>query len=320
LIIPILLGIHRHYMSVRAQLRRGVVKPGEVGVHRVVLLVLDFSAATAEALGYIKSLRPREVRAVYPTSGDVLPPEVQDRWRTFAGADINLEPLAGGPALGAVRRYLKGLSREPHDFVTVVVPEIVRGNLVSYVLRRRDLIRLKAGLLMLPNTVVADVPVVEVDGRPLGVDARPLIPQRSITLVFVSGVNDATIRAANYAQALEASETRAITFELDPERAEQVEMEWFDARMGMPLDVVEAPFRDLTGPMLEEVRRYTVRPDTVVTVVMPEIIVAKWRHYLLHNQNALFVKRLLLFEERVVLASVPFVLQAKLREPKTVEA
>ena len=35
----------------------------------------------------------------------------------------------------------------------------------------------------------------------------------------------------------------------------------------------------------------------------------KWRHLLLHNQNALFVKRLLLFEERTVLTSVPFVLQ-----------
>jgi hypothetical protein len=44
-------------------------------------------------------------------------------------------------------------------------------------------------------------------------------------------------------------------------------------------------------------------------VVIPEIVVKRWRHLLLHNQNALFVKRLLLFEERTVLSSVPFVLQ-----------
>ena len=43
--------------------------------------------------------------------------------------------------------------------------------------------------------------------------------------------------------------------------------------------------------------------------MIPEFLVSKWRHLLLHNQNALFVKRLLLFEERTTLSSVPFVLR-----------
>jgi hypothetical protein len=43
-------------------------------------------------------------------------------------------------------------------------------------------------------------------------------------------------------------------------------------------------------------------------VVMPELIVSKWWHVVLHNQNALFVKRLFLFEPNVVLSSVPYVL------------
>jgi hypothetical protein len=78
--------------------------------------------------------------------------------------------------------------------------------------------------------------------------------------------------------------------------------------MRLPLEIVEAPFRDLTRPMLAEVRRYTERRDTLVIVVVPELVVNKRRHVLLHNQNALFVKRLFLFEPRVVLSSVPFVL------------
>ena len=73
--------------------------------------------------------------------------------------------------------------------------------------------------------------------------------------------------------------------------------------------MVEAPFRDLRGPMLEEVRRFTAREDTLVAVVLPELIVRHWRHWLLHNQNALFVKRLLLFEPRVILSSVPYLLE-----------
>ena len=38
---------------------------------------------------------------------------------------------------------------------------------------------------------------------------------------------------------------------------------------------------------------------------MPELVFSGWRA-LLHNQRALYVKRLLLFEERVILSSVPY--------------
>ncbi|MDP9298006.1 MAG: APC family permease [Actinomycetota bacterium] len=309
-IVALFRSIHRHYESVYSQLRRGIVRPGDIGTHRVVLIVRDFSSATAEALGYVKSIRPQEFHALYPVPQGTVPPQVQDRWRIFGGGAPDLEPLVGAGELASMRRYLKGIAGQPNDFVTVVIPEVVRERLFSYLLLRRDVIRLKAGLLTVPNVAVADVPVVEEHGRPIGVDGKPLIPQRTVTLVFVSGVSDATVRAVNYAQSLDATETRAITFELDPETAERIEMDWFDKRLSVPLDVVEAPFRDLTGPMLDEVHRYTARPDTVVTVVMPELIVKRWRHYLLHNQNALFVKRLLLFEERVVLTSVPFVLES----------
>jgi hypothetical protein len=59
--------------------------------------------------------------------------------------------------------------------------------------------------------------------------------------------------------------------------------------------------------MMAEVRRFTDRPDTVVNLIVPEFIVTKWWQLPLHNQTALFVKRLFLFEERVVLTSVPLV-------------
>jgi hypothetical protein len=82
-----------------------------------------------------------------------------------------------------------------------------------------------------------------------------------------------------------------------------------DADTGIPLDVVQAPFRDLGAPLLEEIRRVTAEPGVVAAVVMPEYLVTRWWHRLLHNNRALFIKRLLLFEPRVVLSSVPFGLQ-----------
>jgi hypothetical protein len=274
-------------------------------------LVRDLGPSTAEALGYLRSFRPFDVHALYPVTGATVPPEIRDRWRAFAGGDRDLEPLPtpGGDVLAAVRGYLRALPRQPNDFVTVIVPEEIRESLFGYLVRRRSLVRLKAGLLHEPNVVVTDVPVVVEDSLPIGVDARPLIPQRTVTLVFVSSVNDATIRAVNYARSIGAAETRAIYFDLDPDEAHRLEQQWFDRRLDIPLDIVEAPFRDLTGPMLDEVRRFTARQDTVVNVVIPEFLVKKWRHYLLHNQNALFIKRLFLYEERAVLSSVPFIVE-----------
>lgn len=315
LIVLTFYAIYRHYESVMGQLRRGTLHAGEIGVNHLVLVVRDLDVAAAEAIGVVRSIRPTELHVVHPGDGEV-PQELQERWRDFSKGAPQLEPLPLGKdsLLEALRRYVRGIERRPEDFVNVVIPEVVQGSLLGYLFRRAGLVRLKAGLLRERNIVVTDVPVLVDDGRPVGVDARPLIPDRTVALVFVSSVHDATIRAVNYADTLEASDTRAIYFDLDPDAAHRMQEEWGDAGMRIPLDIVETPFRDLTGPMLDEVRRYTSRPGTLVLVVIPEFIVSKWRHMLLHNQNALFVKRLFLFEPNVVLSSVPFVLGEKAPE------
>jgi hypothetical protein len=318
ILIVFFVSVHRHYTNAMKELRRGTVRAGDVGVNHMVVVVRSLDEAAAEAIGVMRSVRPSELHLVHPGDGAV-PVEFQERWREFSKGAPPLEPLPLGKdtLLDALRRYVREIPRGPHDFVNVVVPEIVQGSLIGYLIRRAGLVRLKAGLLREPNIVVTDVPVVVEDGRPIGVDARPLIPERTVALVFVSAVNDATIRAVNYAETLEASATRAIYFDLDPEAAHRMQEEWGDGGMRIPLDIVEAPFRDLTRPMLAEVRRITQRPGTLALVVVPELVVSKWRHLLLHNQNALFVKRLFLFEPNVVLSSVPFVLGEPEREEST---
>src|SRR4249919_3705668 len=93
IIVLTFLSIHKHYMAIMAQLRRGTVTPDDFGANHVVLLVRDLGASTAEALGYLRSFRPRELHAVHPVDGAVVPPEIRDRWRAFAGGDRDLEPL-----------------------------------------------------------------------------------------------------------------------------------------------------------------------------------------------------------------------------------
>jgi len=314
LLVPLFYAIHRHYDWVRSAVNRGSERVGVLGENHVVLLVRDVDASTAEALGYVRSFHPRSLHVV--THGASVPDALAQRWASFAGPGMPpLEASGSGSLTASVRRFIASMDVGPHEMVNLIVPEVVGSRLAAYVLRTSDLVRLKAALLRLPHVVITDVPVVVTHEGPRGVDAKPLIPHRTVALVFISVVNDLTIRAVNFARSLDATITRAIYFDLDPEAAHRLEAAWFDARFEIPLDIVEAPFRDLTGPMLEEVRRYSDDPGTVVNVIVPEVIVSHWWQLPLHNQNALFIKRLFLYEDRVVLTSVPMLVRGTPTRP-----
>jgi amino acid transporter len=309
-LIVIFKAIHRHYEVIGRQLRRRAVTP-RVSRNHVVLLVPEIDAATPEALGYIRSIQPTDLHAVH-LSANGFSVELAEQWREFAGGRSGLEPLPTehGSLPDRVRKYLEGIPSESGDFLTVVVPEVLTdASLLGYAVGHRGLLRLKAGLLSERRIAVTDVPVVVEEGPSLEPARTPLAPTRTVALVFVSGVHDASIRAVNYARSLHALEAYAVYCALDNDTVERVIADWFDRSPGVPLDIVEAPFRDLRGPMLDEVRRHTSQPGTLVSVVIPELIPHRSPHYLLHRQTALFVKRLFLFEPNVVLTSVPFHLE-----------
>ena len=113
------------------------------------------------------------------------------------------------------------------------------------------------------------------------------------------------MRALNYAQSLDADDVRAVFFADQADEAHALEEAWLAARIQVPLEVLEAPYRDIGDPLLRYIRELTADPDVAVNVVMPELVLHGWRR-ILHNQRALYIKRLLLFEPRVILTSVPY--------------
>jgi amino acid transporter len=303
-------AIHRHYGWVERQRRRGVTKLAEPGRNIVVLYVEELNAATAEAVGYVRSFSADGFRAVY-VARDSEANEVVSKWKVFSRSDVPLEILpASRGRVDALANYVRSIPRNRGDLVNVVIPELFRSDSLVAALRSSTFF-LKLRLLREAQVVITDVPVLEVSGRPVGVDARPLIPTRIEALLFVSSVHDGVIRAINYARSLRASETRALFFAFEPAEVEAIQRQWEEYRVPIALDIVEAPFRDIGTPILDEVRAVTSRPDALATVIMTELIPTRWWHRLLHNQRALFIKRLLLFEPRVVLSSVPY----RLNEP-----
>jgi amino acid transporter len=295
--------IHRHYAAVQRELSRGVVRFGETGINHTVFVVTEFDAAAAEALAYIRSLRPDRFDAVYV--GTLSRDEARARWAEMTPGEPTLNFVDGPDPVDAVMAHVRGVPHREGDFVTVVIPELfTKRSLLAAVLKRVTF-RLKLRLLKVPQVVITDVPVLLEEGR-RSENGRPMIPERVVALVFVASPHDAAVRAINYARSLNAHEVRAVFLATEPEEAPMILEQWSDRGITVPLDVVEAPFRDLGPPLLDEVRRVTGERDTVAAVILPEFQVTRWWHRLLHNNRALFIKRQLLFEPRVVLSSVPF--------------
>jgi amino acid transporter len=306
-IVTFFLLVHRHYATVSRKLGRGALRYGDLGANRVVLVLTDVDAAAAEAFGYIRSFRPASLDVLHV--GTTGMSEAERSWRTVVPHGPDLTFLEAPDPIGAVIDHVRRVPRRPEDFVTVVIPELFRNRSLTAAVLRPVTFRLKLRLLREPGVVVTDVPVISDDGELVRVDGRPLIPERVVALVFVAAPHDATVRAVNYARTLDAEETRAVFLATEPEEAPEVLGGWAARRIGVQLDVVEAPFRDLGPPLLEEVRRVTAEPGTVAAVVVPEFLVTRWWHRILHNNRALFIKRALLFEPRVILSSVPFPLE-----------
>ena len=82
----------------------------------------------------------------------------------------------------------------------------------------------------------------------------------------------------------------------------------------MPLKVIESPYREITKPVLDYVKRIrTDNPRDVVTVFIPEYVVGHWWEQILHNQSALRLKGRLLFQPGVMVTSVPWQLASSER-------
>jgi amino acid transporter len=313
-IILFFVAVNRHYEVMGRALRARQAPPVRGTPNTFVLLVPDLGLATAEAIAYLRALRPERLIPLY--IGDPRKfEELAIRWPSVAPRMGNLEqlPITGGRLARGLRAHLRSLRTGENDaFLTVVIPEELAGYSMLQFLRRRSSFWLKASLLFEAGIVVTNVPLLP-EERPL-VSAHadhPLEPTRHIVVIPVSAVHAATARAVSYATSLNAAAVEAVLFSTDPEEQQHILSEWSRWAMGISLSIVDAPFRDLTNPMLDEVRRFTSRKGTVVTVVLPELVVRRWWEHLLHNQTALFLKRLLLFEPNVVVTSVPFHLAEK---------
>ena len=304
--IPLLvlgfLGINRHYRRFARRLRVGAmaVRTARTPTNKVLLWVESLDVATEGALWYSRTIKHvGPVRALL-APGKHTDPAIRPRWWDFAHEEPKLEILSTEEGrMQALLEEVWQLPRGESDFVTVVIPEQFRRQSLLSAAGRTSF-RLKLRLLSEPGVVVTDVPVVTTKRA-----AEGHTPKKVVVRVLLANVHAGAMRAVSYAQALGIDDVRAVSFAFDAEEAARFRGEWERAGLLLPLDLDDAPYRDIGTPLRAYIRELTADPDTGVNIVMPEMVVHGMAR-LLHNQRALYIKRMLLFERHVILSSVPY--------------
>jgi amino acid transporter len=142
---------------------------------------------------------------------------------------------------------------------------------------------------------------------PEGEADESMLPARNHAIVLVSKIHKPTLRALAYARATRPSTLEAVTVSVDADEAAKLHEEWDRRGVPVPLKILDSPYREITGPILDYVKSLRRRsPRDVVTVYIPEYVVGRWWEHLLHNQSALRLKARLLFKPGVMVTSVPW--------------
>lgn len=145
-------------------------------------------------------------------------------------------------------------------------------------------------------------------------DDHAVLPSRNHALVLVSKLHLPTRRALAYARATRPDSLEAITVSVDDAETRELVHNWQQSDITVPLKVIASPYREVTRPVLDYVKRVSKEsPRTVVTVFIPEYVVGHWWEQLLHNQSALRLKTRLLFMPNVMVTSVPWQLSSSER-------
>jgi amino acid transporter len=155
------------------------------------------------------------------------------------------------------------------------------------------------------DRVAAELVIGEVDA---------VLPSRNHAIVLVSTLHKPALRALAYARATRPDVLEALTVNVDDADTKRLMREWEKRAIPVPLKVIESPYREITRPVLEYVKRVrTKSPRDVVSVYIPEYVVGHWWEQLLHNQSALRLKGRLLFQPGVMVTSVPWQLESSER-------
>ncbi|KJL33419.1 APC family permease [Microbacterium azadirachtae] len=132
-----------------------------------------------------------------------------------------------------------------------------------------------------------------------------------VAIILVNRLQKPVIKAIDYAIAAKHQKTIALHVAANPEDGVQLQKDWQQHRIPIPLVIVESPFRHYAAPVEAYISKYRQKHGpAVVTVYLPQYIVGHWWESILHNRRARRVANQLMMVHGVTITLVPWLLDS----------
>jgi amino acid transporter len=327
LLVLMFLGISHHYQYVK---RERVIPlplhPKDIH-HRLIVPIAELNLAAKQALAYARSISP-QVTAVHVAAEREKANALQaawDEWQKSLSAHelsplVIIDPGHRLPLLPLLAYIDAAHQQYPEETLTVVLPEVVESSL-RRVFYSPKILGLKATLFFRSEIVVANVPLQQRAGS----GTIPIRPQevRHRFIVPLAGLDRAALASLAYARSI-SGRVIAMHVVVDDKQVEKIRASWQQWQQQVAADeethllIIESPYRSLLRPILAYIDAVHQRhPEDILTVILPEFVVAHWWEYLLHNHVALRLKAALLFRPGVAVLNLPQHLRSRVpqRQP-----
>lgn len=129
-------------------------------------------------------------------------------------------------------------------------------------------------------------------------------------IVPIDSFNRSFVKAYNYASII-GDDVTLFHVSLDEESSEKLINKLANRNIQNPIEIRRAPYRNITKLLFEYIgeKEKEMKEGDMITIVMPQFVVEKWWHQLLHNQTSLFLKARLLTKRNVAVVTIPYLLK-----------
>ena len=135
---------------------------------------------------------------------------------------------------------------------------------------------------------------------------------KNLCIVLVNSMSRSLLKSLNYANSL-TSNVIALHVSTDSDRTEYLKEKWEDFEIDIPLEVLDAPYRDIIPPLEAYIEKEEskLKPGQDISVVIIKFIEIHWYDNILHNQTTYFIQRKLSNYRNVATIIVPYLYKVK---------
>ncbi|MBI2707891.1 MAG: hypothetical protein HYX35_06250 [Proteobacteria bacterium] len=129
-------------------------------------------------------------------------------------------------------------------------------------------------------------------------------------VVPVSFLHRGTYKALSFAREI-SKNVVVLIVDINPQTVENTCKQLEELSWGLKVVILPSPYRSILQPIIEYVHYLDRLQDQLVTIILPELVPAKWWQHFLHNRTADAITRVLSWSEHIpnqarIIINVPF--------------